>query len=55
MTNEPKIEHLELSLDQLEEASGSGGLTKAGPGTLVLSADNTYTGATCVQSGIIAV
>jgi len=35
--------------------TGSGSLTQAGTGTLVLSADNTYTGATTVSAGILQV
>jgi autotransporter-associated beta strand protein len=35
--------------------SGSGGLTKAGPGTLSLQADNSYTGTTTVQNGQLVV
>jgi len=35
--------------------SGNGGVTVAGPGTLVLSGDNTYVGATTVSSGILVV
>ncbi len=35
--------------------SGSGGLTKTGAGTLVLAADNTYSGPTIVQAGTLRV
>ncbi|MFC5475278.1 autotransporter outer membrane beta-barrel domain-containing protein [Paraherbaspirillum soli] len=35
--------------------SGIGGLTKAGQGTLTLTADNTYTGGTTVTAGTLAV
>ncbi len=35
--------------------SGSGGLTELGPGTLVLTASNTYTGATTILAGTLQV
>ncbi|VWX60262.1 Outer membrane protein IcsA autotransporter [Burkholderiales bacterium 8X] len=35
--------------------SGSGSLVKSGIGTLTLSRDNTYTGGTTVQSGLLAI
>ncbi len=37
------------------EVSGVGGLTKSGTGTLTLSSTNTYTGATTVNAGTLAV
>src|ERR1039457_109065 len=33
--------------------SGTGNLTKAGPGTLTLTGDNTYTGTTMIKQGIV--
>jgi autotransporter-associated beta strand protein len=35
--------------------SGSGSLTKSGEGTLTLTADNTYSGATTVEAGVLQV
>ncbi|HLG06011.1 MAG TPA: autotransporter-associated beta strand repeat-containing protein, partial [Gemmatimonadales bacterium] len=42
-------------LDVSAVISGTVGLTKAGAGTLTLSGDNTYTGATTVNTGIVSV
>lgn len=42
-----------LTLDQL--ASGPGGITQAGPGTLILNAANSYVGATFVNGGSLLV
>lgn len=36
------------------EISGSGGLTKQGPGTVTLTGNNSYTGATTVSAGTLA-
>ena len=42
-----------LTLGAVGETGGSRGLTKAGPGTLVLTGTNTYTGTTTVTSGTL--
>ena len=39
----------------LGDISGSGGLTKGGPGTLILDGTNDYTGATSVNNGILEI
>jgi autotransporter-associated beta strand protein len=35
--------------------SGSGGLTKNGPGALILSHNNTYTGLTSINAGTVGI
>ncbi|AOO80640.1 autotransporter domain-containing protein [Bosea vaviloviae] len=40
-----------LELDSLSTISGIGGLTKTGPGDLILSGNNNYSGATSVMQG----
>jgi autotransporter-associated beta strand protein len=52
------IDQVETLTDELELAlldDVAGGLTKTGCGTLTLSNANTYTGATTVSQGIIAI
>ena len=39
----------------LGDISGTGGLTKAGPGTLILNGVNDYTGLTSVNSGVLEI
>ncbi len=42
-----------LAINSVIAANGTGGLTKAGPGTLILGGANTYSGTTFVDEGIL--
>jgi autotransporter-associated beta strand protein len=46
---------VQLLVSAVVSDSGGAGLTKAGAGTLLLQADNTYTGTTTVQAGLLVV
>jgi fibronectin-binding autotransporter adhesin len=44
-----------VAIDAVLANSGTGGLTKSGAGTLTLAASNTYTGATAIDGGTVAI
>lgn len=44
-----------MRLDNGGNAGGTGGITKSGAGTMLLNGQNTYTGGTVVNAGILAV
>lgn len=44
-----------MRLDNAGNAGGTGGITKSGAGTMLLNGQNTYTGGTVVNAGILAV
>ncbi|MCW1923903.1 tandem-95 repeat protein [Luteolibacter arcticus] len=51
----PLIKVLNQTATLSAAMAGNDGLTKAGPGTLVLSSANTYTGGTTISEGILAI
>lgn len=45
----------EIALTITQPIGGEGGLTKTGPGTLILQADSTYIGGTTIRQGVLLV